>query len=104
MPKMPKRIVPVSSAVTARTARSASSAAPTACSAYGRRDSPAALGTTPRPTRWNSSTPSERSSSRICSETDGWAYPSSSAAAVRLPCSYVVRKHRSWCKESIGEA
>ena len=73
MPKMPKRTVPVCSSVTARTARRPSSAAPTACSAYGRSDSAAALGTTPRPTRWKSSTPSDFSKDRICSETDGWA-------------------------------
>ena len=53
------------------------------------------LGTTPRPTRRNKVVPSDRSRLRICSETDGCAYPSCSAAAVREPCSYAARKQRS---------
>ena len=45
--------------------------------------------------RLNSAVPNDFSRDRICSDTDGWAYPSWSAAAVSEPSSYVARKQRS---------
>ena len=70
---MPNRMAPVSSATTLWTARRASSEAASVASACGRRDSAAAVATTPRPTRRKSVVPSDFSSARICSETEGWA-------------------------------
>ncbi len=70
---MPNRIVPLSSDTALCTARRASSAAAMVCSACGRSVSASVVGTTPRPTRRNSGTPSDFSSARTCSDTDGWA-------------------------------
>ncbi len=73
VPNIPNRIVPVSNDFTACAARRVSSAAASVRSACGRSVSATVVGTTPRPTRRNSCTPSDFSSARICSETDGWA-------------------------------
>ena len=73
VPNMPNRMVPVSNWRTCWAARRVSSAAASVRSAWGRRVSATVVGTTPRPTRRNSWTPSDFSSARICSETDGWA-------------------------------
>jgi hypothetical protein len=87
VPNIPNRIVPVSNDFSACAARRVSSAAARVFSACGRRVSATVVGTTPRPTRRNSCTPSDFSRARICSDTEGWAYPSSSAARVSDPCS-----------------
>jgi hypothetical protein len=73
LPNIPNRMVPVSNAFTRCTARNASSAAAMVASACGRRVSATVVGTTPRPTRRNSGSPTDFSRFRICSEIDGWA-------------------------------
>jgi hypothetical protein len=53
---------------------------------------PASLSTTPRPTRWNSGTPSSRSSVPIAWDSDGCAMYSCSAARPKFIVSTTARK------------
>ena len=92
VPQVPNAARPPRSSRTSPTDAAAASAAATVASACGRSVRPASVSTTPRPTRWKSATPNSASRRRTCSDSDGWARCSASAAPENEPCSIVARK------------
>ena len=102
-PNVPNVAVPPVSSRTSRDRRRprARAAATRALRLGPQRASPASVSSSRRPPRTNSATPSSASSRRICSDSDGCARWSASAAALKLPCSIAARKYCS-CWSVIG--
>src|SRR5690348_8441619 len=71
--------------------------------AGARNASPALVSVTRRPSRWNSATPSSRSSVATPLDSDGWVTWRAAAARVKPPWSTTATTY-STCRSSIGTA
>ncbi|CAM5661900.1 hypothetical protein SFUMM280S_07816 [Streptomyces fumanus] len=90
----PSRSRPVSPRAARPASATADAISHSARRAGARNAAPAAVGNTPAGVRSKRRSPTSRSRSAICRESDGWAMPSDAAARPKCWCSATARAYR----------
>ena len=103
VPTMPRLACPVRSPCSIDRSACMASSSRRIRRARSRTAAPHSVGIAPRRPRTSRSAPSSSSSWRTCSDTFDWTVDSTSAAAVKDPCSAMASKV-SRCRSSIAEA